>query len=89
MMDGEALIERFKRENPDLHQAGLLEALHADVLAAVKEGHSPEEALDLLAVSARKQLGWERPSSPEAFFLDQAINQLSEEVNERKLVRRD
>ena len=88
-MDGSALIERFKRENPDLYQAGILEALHADVLAAVKEGHSPEEALDLLAVSARKQLGWERPSSPEAFFLDQAIDQLSEEVNERKLVRRD
>jgi len=87
-MDGEALIERFKRENPDLHQAGVLEALHADVLAAVKEGHSPEEALDLLAVSARKQLGWERPSSPEAFFLGQAIDQLAEEVNERKLVRR-
>ena len=88
MMDGEALIERFKRENPDLYQAGILEALHADVLAAVKEGHSPEEALDLLAVSARKQLGWERPSSPDAFFFNQAMNHLAEESNERKLVRR-
>ena len=48
-MDGEALIERFKRENPDLYRAGILEALNADILAAVKQGHSPEEALDLLA----------------------------------------
>ena len=55
-MDGEALIERFKRENPDLYRAGILEALNADILAAVKEGHSPEEALDRLRPRSRSEL---------------------------------
>ena len=89
-MTEQELLERFNKENPDLAGSGILERI--DIKESIKTfvaaGATPAEALDVLAETAREQLGTARPRNDQTFQLDRYLSGLEIEQEERKLVKR-